>query len=78
MFCFFFAIFELKSCKAPVAQWIRCFPPKEKIPGSSPGGGGFFDWKLKKKNKTRWKILTGIYFCVFCEKITKQLFNLST
>ena len=75
---YFYIIFKLEKLKAPVAQWIRCFPPKEKIPGSSPGGGGFFDWKSIEKNKTWWKIFTRIYFYIFCENKTKQLLNLST
>ena len=53
---YFYIIFKLEKLKAPVAQWIRCFPPKEKIPGSSPGRGGFFgliSFILKIKSKIK-------------------------
>ena len=51
-----------------MAQWIRCFPPKEKIPGSSPGGGGFFWRNLCKKEKSIKKAFDGFYLFVFATK----------
>ena len=53
---YFYIIFKLEKLKAPVAQWIRCFPPKEKIPGSSPGRGGFFWWIIQLSESKMFKI----------------------
>ena len=66
---YFYIIFKLEKLKAPVAQWIRCFPPKEKIPGSSPGGGGFFWRNLCKKEKSIKKHSMDYIFLFLQQKI---------